>query len=133
MLILSFMALQIYPCPIFDTMLAGQLLRTSGGPSRFGLDVLAKHYLDETLPKDEQKSDWSGSLTESQLEYAANDVAVLFRLREVMVKKIYENKLAEIALIEFSCAIAVAQIEYAGIGLDIPRWNGLLGDRERTR
>ena len=38
-----FMAVQIYPCPIFDTMLAGQLLRTSGGSSRYGLDVLAKH------------------------------------------------------------------------------------------
>ncbi|MCL2815026.1 MAG: hypothetical protein FWD23_10550 [Oscillospiraceae bacterium] len=38
-----FMALQIYPCPIFDTMLAAQLLRISGGPSRVGLDALALH------------------------------------------------------------------------------------------
>ncbi|MCL2774186.1 MAG: ribonuclease D [Oscillospiraceae bacterium] len=76
-----FMAMQIYPSPVFDTMLAGQLLRTSDGSSRFGLDALARHYLNETLPKDEQKSDWSGRLSESQLEYAANDADVLLRLR----------------------------------------------------
>jgi len=35
-----FMALGIYPTPIFDTMLAGQLLRTSGGPSRVNLAAL---------------------------------------------------------------------------------------------
>lgn len=75
-----FMAICVYPCPIFDTMLAAQLLRTSGGPSRVSLDMLAQHYLDETLPKDEQKSDWSGKLSESQLKYAANDADVLLRL-----------------------------------------------------
>jgi len=128
-----FMALKIYPAPIFDTMLAAQLLRTSGGPSRVGLDALAQHYLDETLPKDEQKSDWSGELSESQLEYAANDADVLFRLREVMVKKIYENNLSDIALIEFSCVSAVAQIEYAGISLDIPRWDKLLAETVKER
>jgi len=69
-------------------MFAGQLLRTSSGPSRFNLDTLAQHYLDETIPKDEQKSNWSGNLTKSQLQYAANDADVLFRLREAMVKKI---------------------------------------------
>ena len=128
-----FMAIQVYPSPIFDTMLAGQLLRTSGGPSRFNLDALAQHYLGETIPKDEQKSDWSGNLTESQLEYAANDADVLFRLREAMVKQIYENKLSDIALIEFSCAVAIAHIEYAGICLDTPRWNDLLADTVKER
>jgi DNA polymerase-1 len=128
-----FMAVQIYPSPVFDTMLAAQLLRTSGGPSRVGLDALAQHYLGETIPKDEQKSDWSGKLSESQLEYAANDADVLFRLREAMVKKIYENNLSEIALIEFSCAAAIAQIEYTGIYLDKPRWNDLLAETVKAR
>ena len=128
-----FMALQIYPSPIFDTMLAGQLLRNSGGASRFSLEALAKHYLDETLPKDEQRSDWSGALRESQLEYAANDVDVLFRLREVMVRKIYENNLSEIALIEFACVIALAQMEYTGFCLDMPRWNTLLAETVKER
>ena len=128
-----FMAIKVYPSHIFDTMLAGQLLRTSSGASRFNLDALARHYLNETVAKNEQKSDWSGKLMNSQLEYAANDAYVLFRLRETMVKRIHENKLSEIALIEFSCAAAIAQIEYTGICLDIPRWNDLFGETEKER
>lgn len=128
-----FMALNIFPAPVFDTMLAGQLLQTSGGSSRAGLDALAKHYLNEILAKDEQKSDWTGVLTESQLEYAAKDAEILLRLREIMVKKLYENHLAEVALIEFSCSHAVAQMEYNGICLDVSGWIRLRGEKEKER
>jgi len=128
-----FMAIGIYPAPIFDTMLAGQLLRSSGGASRANLNALAQHYLGEDVHKDEQKSDWSGELRESQLEYAAKDADILLRLREAMVKKIYENNLAEIAKIEFSCASAIAQVEYTGVSLDIPKWNILLAATTKER
>ena len=128
-----FMAIGIYPAPIFDTMLAGQLLRTSGGAARAGLNALAQHYLDETIDKDEQRSDWSGPLSDRQIEYAAKDADVLLRLRDAMVKHIYENGLSEIALIEFSCASAIAQIEYTGICLDVQKWNALLDKTVKTR
>ena len=127
------MALGIHPSPIFDTMLAGQLLRTSGGSSRAGLNALAQHYLGETIDKDEQTSNWQGELSEKQIEYAAKDADVLLRLREVMVKAIFENNLSEIALIEFSCVSAIAQIEYTGICLDIARWNELLHNTKKAR
>jgi len=128
-----FIKMGIYPTPVFDTMLAGQLLRTSGGASRASLDALAKHYLNETLQKDEQRSDWSGVLSENQLMYAAKDADILLRLRDAMVKKIYENNLSEIAMIEFTCVSALAQIEYNGICLDIPKWNILLAETEKER
>jgi len=128
-----FMALGIYPAPLFDTMLAAQLLRTSGGPSRAGLNVLAQHYLNEVINKDEQTSDWSGELSDKQIEYAAKDADVLLRLRAVMIEDIYENSLSEIALIEFSCASAIAQIEHTGICLNILRWNTLLKTTEKAR
>jgi len=50
------MALGIYPRPVFDTMLAGELLQTSGGPQRVNLAALARHYLDEDVSKEEQKA-----------------------------------------------------------------------------
>jgi len=128
-----FMALGIHPNPIFDTMLAAQLLRTSGGPPRAGLNILAQHYLNEIINKDEQTSDWSGELSDKQIEYAAKDADVLLRLRKVMIEDIYENNLSEIARIEFSCASAIAQIEYTGICLNIPRWNELLAATVKTR
>jgi len=128
-----FMALDIFPAPVFDTMLAGQLLRSSGGASRANLDALSQHYLNEPVQKGEQKSNWSGLLSENQLAYAAKDADILLRLREVMVKKIYENGLSDIALIEFLCVIAIAQIEYTGIILDVPKWNVLLAETVKAR
>jgi len=128
-----FMALGIHPTPIFDTMLAGQLLRTSGGASRANLDALSQHYLHEAVEKDEQKSDWSGELSENQLAYAAKDANILLRLRAAMVKEIHANDLSEIALIEFSCVSAMTQIEYTGISLDIQKWNTLLVETVKER
>ena len=128
-----FMTLGIHPAPIFDTMLAGQLLRTSDGASRANLDALAQHYLGEAVQKDEQKSDWSGELSENQLAYAAKDADILLKLREAMVTKIYENNLSEIAKIEFLCASAIAQIEYTGISLDVVKWNILLEQTIKER
>jgi len=128
-----FMALDIHPSPIFDTMLAGQLLRTSGGPPRANLAALAQHYLGEEIAKDEQASDWQGDLSHAQLSYAARDAEVLPRLREVMVKKLFDNGLAEIARIEFACVRAIAQMEFTGVRLDAERWKQLIVQTEKKR
>jgi DNA polymerase I len=120
------MALEISPpAAIFDTMLAALLLRSSDGPQRVGLEELVRHYLGESLPKDEQKSDWSGDLRKAQLEYAAKDAEVLLRLRKKMVTEIKQNNLVETARQEFSCARAIAQVEFNGIHLDLCRWRKL--------
>ena len=128
-----FMALDVYPYPIFDTMLAGQLLRTSDGPPRANLAAFAGHYLSEELDKSEQISDWRGELSDAQLTYAARDAEVLPRLREVMVKALYDNGLSKVAFTEFSCVRAVAGMEYAGVGIDAVRWERLIAKTERER
>lgn len=120
------MALEISPPPaLFDTMLAALLLRSSDGPERVGLEELVRYYLGESLPKDEQKSDWSGKLRREQLEYAARDVVVLLRLRKRMLTEIKENNLVEVARQEFSCVRAIAEVEFYGIHLDLSRWRQL--------
>lgn len=113
------------PTAMFDTMLAAQLLRSSGGPQRVGLEELVRHYLGETLSKEEQKGDWSGILNRGQLEYAAKDVEVLLRLRKEMLIEIKKNNLVEVARQEFSCARTIAAVEYNGIHLELSRWNEL--------
>jgi ribonuclease D len=66
---------------LFDTMVSAQLL----GYPAVGLSALAKRHFDVSLPKDEQRSDWSGRpLRESQMMYAAADVAYLIRLAEAL-------------------------------------------------
>jgi len=64
---------------LFDTMVSAQLL---GYPS-IGLQALVERHFGVSLPKDEQRSDWSSRpLTGSQLDYAAADVVYLVALAE---------------------------------------------------
>ncbi len=62
------------PYRIFDTMIAAQLLGKAG----FGLAALVQAYFEISLPKDQQKADWSSRpLTASMLEYGAQDTFFL--------------------------------------------------------
>ena len=66
---------------LFDTMISAQLL----GYPAVGLAALTKHHFGISMPKDEQRSDWSHRpLRESQLDYAAADVAHLIELCELL-------------------------------------------------
>lgn len=118
---------------LFDTMLAGQLLRSSGGSSKVGLSHLASHYLNETLSKEEQVSDFSGNLRQEQIAYAAKDAEILLRLRRIMIEALIENQLIEVARLEFSCVYAIADIEYAGIHLDLDKWSELTLEVEKEK
>ncbi len=119
--------------PLFDTMLAGQLLRSSGGSRRAGLAVLVEHYLGEAMSKEEQTSDFSGTLSDSQLAYAALDAEVLLRLRRAMIKELKKYRLVEVARLEFACVYAVASMEYDGIHLDLEKWQTLTLATEEQR
>jgi len=118
---------------IFDTMIAGQILRSSGGSPRANLESLVRHYLEEFISKEEQKSDFSGELTESQLNYAAKDALVLLRLREKMIHELKRNKLIEVARLEFQCVYAIADMEYRGINLSLDKWQKLTAEIENEQ
>lgn len=125
--------LGIYPKPVFDTMLAGRLLYMPGKPRRVNLRALAAEYLGEDLDKGLQTSDWDGPLTESQIEYAARDAHILLRLRQRMIPQMVAAGLVKVAEIEFACVRAMAQLEYHGIALDVPRWQALTAQVEAER
>ena len=66
---------------LFDTMISAQLLGYPG----IGLAALVERHFGLTLPKDEQRSDWSARpLAEKQLCYAATDVYYLVQLVEIL-------------------------------------------------
>jgi ribonuclease D len=74
---------------LFDTMISAQLL---GYPS-VGLASLADRHFDVKLPKDEQRSDWSGRpLSPKQLSYAAADVLYLIDLADLLAKELRKRK-----------------------------------------
>ena len=73
------------PGRVFDTMLAAQF----GGYPRPSLAALVEQHFGVTLSKANQKADWSRRpLTESMLEYAANDTRYLLRLQEILTRQL---------------------------------------------
>ncbi len=73
---------------IFDTMIAAQLL----GIEQIGLAALIERFLEFTIGKGSQKSDWSRRpLSEEQLHYAVNDTRFLEQLAERLHEELHQR------------------------------------------
>ncbi len=118
---------------IFDTMLASQLVSAGESEDRHSLAAVATRYLDETVDKSEQLSDWSGELSAAQLEYAARDAALMLPLRDRLIELLKRDDLFKVAQLEFECVVPVACLELAGIYLDAARWREQLAIVEKRR
>jgi ribonuclease D len=74
-------ALGIVAGPVYCTKIASKLTRTY--TDRHGLKDLCKELLGIEISKQQQSSDWGAAqLTPEQLDYAAQDVLYLHRLKE---------------------------------------------------
>ena len=111
--------------PVFDTMLAAQLLDGGEYRASYALEAVAERYIEETVDKSARREDWSGGLSQRQLEYAARDAAILLPLRERLAGKLEEEELDYISEIEFGAVAAIAEMELAGVKLDVARWKEL--------
>ena len=111
--------------PIFDTMLAAQLLDGGEPGASYALASVAERYLGEEVDKSAQREDWSGELSERQIEYAARDAEILLSLYERLARALEEEKLRRVSGIEFSAVAALAEMELAGIKLDLKKWQAL--------
>ena len=68
---------------VYCTKIASKLARTS--TDNHSLKTLVFNYLSIEIPKFEQTSDWgSHELSNAQLEYAANDVLHLHKLKKIL-------------------------------------------------
>ncbi|MDP7638418.1 MAG: HRDC domain-containing protein [Candidatus Hydrogenedentes bacterium] len=73
--------------PVFDTMIAAQLVGEEG----LGLVTATSNFLGVELTKDGQKSNWAQRpLTERQLEYASDDTRYLESLATILGAKLVE-------------------------------------------
>ena len=92
---------------------------TNGQPNvRHGLQHVAKRYLDIDLNKEEQRSDWSGDLTDSQMKYAAKDVEVLCELDKPIHDKIAEEGLGGAYSLECRALPALSAMANTGLPFD---------------
>ncbi|MDQ5828666.1 MAG: bifunctional 3'-5' exonuclease/DNA polymerase, partial [Actinomycetota bacterium] len=119
--------------PIFDTMLATQLLDGGEYASSYALEAVARRYLDEEVDKSERRADWSGDLSERQLEYAARDAAILLPLQEALHEELEKDGLVPVSCIEFDAVAAISEMELAGIKLDVAKWKELEKTVRRRR
>ena len=109
--------LGVTTAPIYCTKIASKLVRTY--TDKHGLKDLVKELLSVDLSKDQQSSDWGAAeLSEKQLAYAANDVAYLHRLKDVL-----DGMLAR----EHRTALAKACFDFlpARARLDLAGWDGI--------
>src|ERR671910_3525747 len=83
--------------PLFDTMLAAQLLDGGEYGASYALEAVAERYLDEAGGQSRRRADWSGELSRAQLEYAAREAAILLPLRERLAERLGEGGLGYIS------------------------------------
>ena len=119
---------RVMPEPIFDTMLADQVIYNRRYPRSLG--DLTKEYLDIDLAKELQESDWSDELTSEQLEYAANDAAVLIPLQAAVYTRAEALGLGKILDLENRAIPTLVWMTRAGINFDQDRWNQLRNESD---
>lgn len=115
--------------PLFDTLIASQLLTLGDRTIRHKLEAVAQRMGIE-VDKEYQRSDWSGPLSIGQLIYASNDASVLLPIRERQVAECKKNGLVKAFQLEFEAVQPTAQMELNGMLLDRKKWMRLLKDSQ---
>ena len=107
---------ELYPeGDVLCTMLASRIL-TNGLPNlKHGLQHVVKRYLKLEISKEEQRSDWSGDLTLSQLDYAAYDVELLTQLDGPINQRMAEGNLHKAWFLECKALPTMAQLWRTGM------------------
>ena len=82
---------------IFDTKIASKIVRTY--TDAHGLKNLVQEFCNKSIDKRQGSSDWNkdiNELSEKQLEYAANDVIYLHKIKSELEKMLIREKRMEI-------------------------------------
>ena len=82
---------------IFDTKIASKIVRTY--TDSHGLKNLVQEFCNKSLDKRQGSSDWNkdiNELTDKQLEYAANDVVYLHKIKNELEKMLIREKRMDI-------------------------------------
>ena len=106
-------ALGIRVAPVRCTKIAAKLVRTY--TDRHGLKDLCRELLGVEISKEQQSSDWgAATLLPEQLDYAAQDVLYLHRLRERLDEMLAREGRTELASKCFGFLPARAALDLAG-------------------
>jgi ribonuclease D len=99
--------------PIWCTKIASKLVRTY--TDRHSLKDLSRELLGLEMDKSDQTSDWAKQdLTESQLEYAANDVKLLVPIYHHMKEMVEREQMSDLAQRLFDFVEVVCELDIKG-------------------
>jgi DNA polymerase-1 len=112
---------------VHDTMLLARLL-TAGTNERNDLAACCSRWLNRSLNKEQQTSDWTGALSANQLAYAVADVEVLAPLLKVLTTKIKDASLANVEKIEARALPAFVWLAGNGVPFDRAGWDALTAE-----
>ena len=109
--------------PLFDTMIAAKLVNNGMG-AKNDLGSIVERVLNVKLPKELQKADWSGPISDEMFAYAARDVICLPMLcRPLSVALSMSSTKSDFTLwdlfkIEMSVLRPIALMQWNGFGFD---------------
>ena len=104
--------------PVYCTKIASKIARTY--TNQHGLNILIAELLNLEISKEKQSSDWGTTkLSEAQIQYAANDVLHLHRLRDELDRILEREGRAELAASCFEFLPARAKLDLGGWPEDI--------------
>lgn len=105
---------QILPEKCYDTMIAAQLLHFAKDPRHapkgyFSLKGCCERLLWLELDKELQASDWSGDLSDSQFQYAADDVAHLPELLSELQSQLSDEDMDDL-IVDFEMDFVIERV-----------------------
>lgn len=105
--------LKVDVTPIWCTKIASKLVRTY--TDRHSLKDVTRELLGIELDKTDQSSDWAREdLTDSQMEYAANDVRNLIEIQSRLKKMLEREGLTELSEKLFAFLPTIARLDLGG-------------------
>lgn len=110
---------------IYDTFLAECILTNGLKDRQLGLSAISNKYLGKSLDKSIRNQFigiGSTPFTEKQIVYGSEDVECLFKIRELQLEEISKWELENVLNLENRACLAMADIEYNGIKLNITKW-----------
>jgi len=109
--------------PVFCSFRASALIYNGKKGLKHDLDsVVIREVAERPQNTGQGASDWSGTLSQKQKDYAAEDVLRLLILRNILKHKLREYSLLKVALIEFRVVFPECRVELNGFALDRDQW-----------
>jgi len=112
----------IWPTEVYDTMLAEKVLYCGIKMHKAALNVVAQERLGIHLDKSVRDNIGKEGLTKRVIEYAADDVKYLGRIKDLQKIELDKWGLEKTLDLENQYVLALAYIEYCGVGFDKNAW-----------